>query len=234
MLTALNKKQENKMSMYEAVTSLLDANSTIISTLAALVDIKDEFGSLIVQIKSKGSEKRDSTKGKVQTKNEAEDALVNKLLEIGAPLYSYARRTKNNTLIEICNISETGLKRLRDTELESKANSIHAGANEHIADLGDYGITAAAVTDLSNLINSFHLALGDRESSAAVKTGATKTLAELFKQADDVLYNSMDMLIENYRMTQTDFYQKYLAARVIKDIGVRHDEEEPTPPPPTP
>lgn len=152
-------------------------------------------------------------------------------LAAASALYSYGRKTKNTEVQEIANTTESRLRKLRDTELASRATSIHTQAAAHAADLADYGVTATMITDLQAKIADYSAAIGDRESGVADRVGATAALSDLFDQTDDVLTEDLDRLMELVRESQTDFYNKYFAARVIKDIGFRH---KPTPPPPTP
>jgi hypothetical protein len=233
MLEALNKTQENKLSMYDTVTAFLDGNEAIVSTVPALVTAKADLATNVEKIRAKGSEKRDSTQGKTQNKYDAEEAMVNAVLEIASPLYSVARRAGDNELKGICDVTEYKLKRMRDTELESRARTIQAKATDNAAALADYSITAEMITALSGKIDAYHAAIGEQGRGMAVRSGATQTLAELFQVADEVLCEDMDKIVERLRTSEADFYGKYWSARVIKDLGVRH-EETPVPPPPAP
>jgi len=232
-MNSLSKTQENKLTMYEGVITLLENNTDIVSPIGAFVTAQEDFKTAVQQIRNKGLEKREATKGKTQSKHDAEDALVNALMEIASPLYSLARRAKMNDVMEICDVTEYKLRRLRDTELESIANSIQTKAAANAAGLGTYSITDAMITSLAEKIAAYHNALGERESGVATRIGVTKTLAELFKQADELLYDDIDRIVERLRTSNSEFYTKYLGARVVKDLGIRH-EEQPTPPPPTP
>ncbi|MBK8550263.1 MAG: hypothetical protein IPL53_04065 [Ignavibacteria bacterium] len=58
-----------------------------------------------------------------------------------------------------------------------------------------------------------------------VKKGANTSLTNLFKDADSLL-DSIDKFMENYKDSNKDFYAGYKAARVIRDLGIRHNGEE--------
>lgn len=234
-MDALTKVQENKLTMYEGVETVFTENESIVMTLPSLVAKRIEFKGIIQSIKLKGGEKRDAIKGRAQTKYEAEDALVDAIIEIASPLYSYSRKIKNNEVMEICDITESKLRKLRDTELESRADAIQKKADELKAELADYNITAAMITDLQTKIAAYHTALGYRESGVATQAQATKTVTELIRQADEILNEDIDRLMERFRNTEPVFYGKYRSARVIKDLGIRHEKDETQPSqPPTP
>jgi hypothetical protein len=230
----MNKEQENKLTMYEAVLSLLNNNNDAIDAIPAIADLRNDFVTLVEQIRVKGREKREATAGKTATKQSAEDALISVLLGVASSVYTYARKVKNNEMQAIVNVKEGKLRKLRDTELVSLATSIHAQATASVAALGDYGVTAAMLADLLTKINIFNSAIGARESGVAVQVGATAALTSLFDGADEILLEDIDRLMEQIRTNNVDLYNEYVAARVIKDIGVRHEPVEPIPPPPTP
>jgi hypothetical protein len=71
--------------------------------------------------------------------------------------------------------------------------------------------------------------IGARESSIASRKGARGTMYSLFAEADEVLNEEIDHFMELIRPAETEFYNKYFTARIIKDTGVRHrkpDEAE--------
>jgi hypothetical protein len=230
----MNKNQENKLTMYEAVNTLLSDNGTIVSSVAAMQTAATALADVIQRIKDKGREKSTATAGKTQTKHDAEDALVAATLEVASALFSYARKIKNNELKEIADITETKLRRLRDTELGARATTIYKRANAEVANLADYSITTQKIADLQTRITEYVAAMGKRESSIAERSGATQALAGLFDETDELLYDDLDRLMETVRNTETEFYNKYFAARVIKDIGLGRGEATPTQPTPQP
>lgn len=233
-MNALNKIQENKLTMYEAVLTLLQENESVLTPYDAMVTSKAEFSTLVGQIRAKGQERGTVTAGKAAGKQQAEDALIAALMEVTAPLYSYGRKSGKTDVKEVADVTEGKLTRMRDTELASRATTIHQKANAEIANLGNYGITVAMLTELQNKITVFSAAIGERESSAAARVGMTMSIAELFDKADEFLNEDFDRLMERVRNSDTEFYNKYFAARVIKDLGIRHEPEPTPPPPPTP
>ena len=66
----------------------------------------------------------------------------------------------------------------------------------------------------------------------ADRIGARGTMADLFDKVAELLNEEFDRYMELLRSTETEFYNKYFAARVVKDIGVRHKANAPAPPAP--
>ncbi|MEO8447485.1 MAG: hypothetical protein ABI528_08320, partial [bacterium] len=88
-----------------------------------------------------------------------------------------------------------------------------------------YGITEEVMSSYRTRIDKYARALGMKESSGAVKTGAFKSLAQLFKDGDSIL-ETLDRLLEKYREENTEFYNGYKKARVLLLTGVRHRKDK--------
>ena len=228
----LNKHQENKLSTYEGVLNILKGNQDKTSAVPVFVDSIGELDSIVSKIKIKAAEKAEATSGKTSAKYLAEDELIGLLLQVAASLVIRGRREKEMALKESAYVTESGLRRMRDTELSTKANSIYELAVSRAADLQTFGVTAEKLTALKGNIEAYGKALGARESSVSERMGASQSLVDLFKEADGQLDEEIDGLMEHFRSDYPQFYNEYFAAREIKDAGVRHREPTPAPPPP--
>ena len=131
----LNKHQENKLSTYEGVLNILKGNQDKTSAVPVFAESIAEFDSIVSKIKMKAAEKAEATSGKTSAKYLAEDELMGALLPVAASLVILGRREKEMTLKESAYVTESGLRRMRDTELSTKANSIYELAVSRAADL---------------------------------------------------------------------------------------------------
>ncbi|MBK7381135.1 MAG: hypothetical protein IPJ03_19470 [Ignavibacteriales bacterium] len=78
-------RQENKLTMFEAVISLLDANTVKTAAIAAFAATYTVFKNFVAQIKVKDVEKGGATTGKTSTKNEDKSALISLLIHVWKP-----------------------------------------------------------------------------------------------------------------------------------------------------
>jgi hypothetical protein len=215
----MTKKQENKRSMYSAVMAALETNTDAVGAVPALANAKTEFGGLIKQIDDKNIEKREASAGKMVSKDQAEEDLITSVVKVSAALVAFANRSKNADLKERAEATPSRLRQLRDTELVSRATAIQAAANEVMGSLSDYGIKAETLTDLNSKITVFDAAIKSRQSSVAERSAAGIDLADLFDNADALLKNELDKLVELVKDSHKQFYNIYQSARVIKDLG---------------
>ncbi len=92
-----------------------------------------------------------------------------------------------------------------------------------------YGITAAVIDELKARTAAYNTAPGQKESSIAERKGVRGSMNDLFYTVDELLTEEFDRYMELLRPTETEFYNKYFAARVVNDTGIRHrlgDREE--------
>jgi hypothetical protein len=184
-------------------------------------------------INEKNIQKDSVTAGKTSLKNQQQLDLIEATVPIAAALYALATATNDLHIKEIANVKKGTLQNLRDTELTDKITLIKNTADAQAAPLAAYGVNAAAIAALDTKLSTYNLALGGKESSFAVKSAAGQVLSDLFNQADAVLKDQLDRMMEMFKPSDDQFYLEYKSAREIKDLGHRFDEpDEPTPPTP--
>ena len=214
----MNDRLENKLTMYRAVETLLDNNTLKTGTIAALTPAILSFKNLIVEIENTEQERITATPGKSASKADAEENLINEAVTIAAAIKALGNVTNDQELIEIGSETKSSLARKRDTELVAAAQRIYDTASTNSAALADYGVTPAMITDLQTRIADFDGALGTREESTSLRVAAGQELKNVFGQVDDVLTGQIDKMMEMFRESDTQFYNEYKNARVIRDL----------------
>lgn len=230
----MTKRQENKLTMYEGLLTLLQANSAKGASITGYNDAVTQFSSLLAELMEKSVEVESVSVGKTAAKSDAGDALIGALLPVCSALYVYGRKQNSEEIRGRVSATEARLHTMRDTELASYGNSIVELATANAAGIGPMGITADKIADLKTKADAYTTAIGAKESSVADRKGARGTLDDLFNQIDELLNEEFDRYMELLRSSDTEFYNKYFAARVIKDMGVRHKANAPAPGTPAP
>ncbi len=217
----MTKDDENRLTMLEGVTSLLTGNRSKL-TLGALLNAQERLEAVTLKIKEKVRETMTATSGKTLMKAGAEDALLGLLVPIAMALRAYGHIVGDQEIASKSKVTESELRYMRDTELVARARTIHELCVESLGEVGEYGISEAKLVSLKEKIDAFEGAIGERESSMARRKGARSSLYESFAEAMGILENQIDNLMEVYKASDTQFYNEYWEARVIKDIGQRH------------
>lgn len=212
----MNNRLENRLTMYEGLLTLLQSNMVKIQTVGGFADAVTELAAVIADVKVKSKEVDGVSVGKTTGKYDAEDALVAELIPACSALYIYGRKQNSAEIKERADVTESKLRRMRDTELAA------------------FGFTDDKLNSLRSKAQGYSTAIGVKESSIADRKGARGAMNDLFDKADDILNEELDRFMEMLRPTETELYNKYFAARVVKDTGVRHRPVNGTTPVPEP
>ncbi len=218
----MNKKQENKLTMYEGVLSLITTNSEKTRTAGGFNESAAVFGALVEELKAKSIEVDSAAAGKTAVKYSAADSLIAALVPVCSALYVYGRKQGIMEIIDRAKITESKLRSMRDTELASFGTAISEMAEANAKEIEAHGIAQDKINDLKEKARLYSSAIGERESSVASRMGARLSVKELFRRADELLKEELDRYMELLRQSETEIYNKYFAARSIKESGIRH------------
>ncbi|MCF8256957.1 MAG: carboxypeptidase-like regulatory domain-containing protein [Flavobacteriales bacterium] len=215
----MKNSQENKLSMYETVGELLDANGTLVSTVPALVTAKSALVNKTLEIRAMNMVQKKSTKGKTLDKTARKNLLADTSYGVAAAVQAYAAETENNDLYNLVNFTRSALRETEDEELAQVCQLIHDQANGVVTSLGDYGVAVTDLVLLQGLITAWGTQSQAPRMAISERKAATHTLPSLFKAADAILKTRMDKLMENFRANERTFYDTYHVARKIVDAG---------------
>ena len=228
----MTAEQSNKFSMYSATANVMKSHIDRITGTTALAASYDRFDTMLEQITQKDKERIGKTTGKVAAKDEAEDALVMAAVIVSSGVAALARTKGNVQLKEAVHFPESRLRHARPSEQLNMAKVAYDLAKANAQDLVSYGITATMLDDLKARITAYENAVKEVVSGLAERSGARTAVSDLFVQADEVLKEELDRMMQVYRISDPEFYNDYRAARVIRDIGVRHNKPgQPAAPP---
>ncbi len=218
----MTSNQSNKYTMYRSTVELLEKNTAKTGALPAFEASFGKFDSLVDQIGEKDKERMTKTPGKANARDETEDALVLGTLIVSSALTAYASSTGNAQLKGAVKVSESQLRYVRTNEQLNLAKMVVDLATANLAALGPFGVTQAMLDDLKSRIAAYDAATKQVSSGMAERVGARTAVSDLFNQADQILKDEVDRMMQFFRVSAPEFYNDFRAARVIKDIGVRH------------
>ena len=218
-MKTMKGSQENKLSMYLAVQKVCADNDSVWTGLPAFVGSFSAFEAKIAGIESTGQIQTEDKTGIAKDKSVLSDELVKKAIAVSTSVHAFAIDQKNNELLESIDYSRSELAGGRDTELYSKCQIIHDKANAIVGDLGDYGTVAADLADLQSKIDEYGAIIPKPRTAINNKKAATSDLVSHFEEADILLNDKMDKLMEQFGDDDPEFYAIYFNARKIIDLG---------------
>ena len=202
----MNKRQENRLSMFYVVKSTLEENAAIWSGTPAIVTAKAEYDGNVKSL---------------------EDALELQLRDIRGHAVD-----KRNA--EAMNIVPSELRRYRDSVVAQRCQDVHDLANGVLASLADYGVDAAKLTAFQARINAYLTENTAPRLAITARKNATAVIEELVEETLTMLNRRMDPLMQGFANTHPEFHRQYTDARIIVDLGGTGDGEDVPPAPPVP
>jgi hypothetical protein len=208
--------------MYDGVHFVFMNNSAITSRIPAFGPAIQNYEDLLKQIKGKTNEIRTVAAGKTAEKKRTKNQLIEMLVPVVSALQAFARRTQNDALALEAKLTRSEMRRMRGTNLATRAISLQTTVQSVLPQLADFGITGSNLTELNALITKFQTSFGCREESVANRIAARITLKALFDPIDTILKMDLDRMMELIKKDELQFYHACFSARAIKNYGHRH------------
>lgn len=217
----MTKGEENNLTMLNATWSVLNTNAEKLGPPALKAAVRD-FETLIAKVKELVQQTMTATAGKVDAKASCRAALVKELMVVAKSVQAYGHRVGNAEIAGKAHVVKSELDYMRDTKLVAKAVTIYELGVNGPKDLGDYGATTAKLESLKGRSDAFEAALGDRESSVARRKASRSSFRAYMDRAKELLKEEIDNMMADFKRSDPEFYNEYVEARSVKNLGLRH------------
>lgn len=222
----MTNNQVNQTAMMSTVGNIFVKYSEPISSIKAMSDSVTEFKITLSEIKKTVMIQEGKITGTTEQKQKEELEMINAVVRVAAALYVYGIDNSNFELTAKADINPSALKNMNQASLQAACTMALALAKEHINNLSDYGVSGADVSDLEKEINDYITLVAAPRSEIVTRSQATSLLKELIKKQMGLLNMKIDKIMVMFKDTQPVFYNEYKSARIIVNMGVRHNEPE--------
>lgn len=223
----MNNKQIAKQNMHQAVLLALQENAGIYASVPAFQSAVDEFKILVPEIDEQARLQLKSTvEAATAEKDNAEINFVNETVKVANALYAMAMVTNDEALLPKARMTKSMLYSSSNRKALVLARNILSLANANTGKLTDYGIEAAAITQLEEAINAYEQQIAGPRAAISGRKSITAQLAALFAKADTLLNDRIDKMMSLFKTSHPDFYAVYFNARNIINIGVRKQKTD--------
>ncbi|MBI3192835.1 MAG: hypothetical protein HYZ34_00035 [Ignavibacteriae bacterium] len=226
----MEKHEENFLTMCDGVVELMDNNTDKTGSIPAIGETVEEVRTGAVQAKASDATMDSATDGVASGKQAAENELIKRILIVTGAVFSYARKNNKEELKVKYDVSETKFVRMRDTELGAYVHGMKKEVQEFVDQLVSYGVKQDTLDALDAQTSAYEKLIGGQQAATGLRSGMRTSLTSQIAVLRESL-ESLDGLMLQMQEPEPDFYNTYIATRVIKDLGTRHLPEEPTPPP---
>ena len=231
MVLYLEKEQQNKFTTDENVSKLIDLNEEKFAKVPELLNANGRLKNVLGQISALASQKVNATKGTRDAKTAERTKLVKLTLKVSGSLVSLAIQEKDPVTKEKAMVRRRALERMRPEDLKRKATTVYELANARLADLATRGTTVETLAALKAETEVFSKAVANQNLGMGQQTSATKSIPDLFRDADEIIYEDINGLMEHVEGDYPGFFAEFNEVKRIKDLGIRHN---PPPAPPQP
>ena len=138
----MNKRYENKLTMYEGLLALLQSNIAKFQSIGGVADAVTELSVIVTGLKAKSTEWILLLLGKPQPNTVRKIRSWQALLPACSALYIFGRKQNNAEIKERANVTEAKLRAMRDTELASFGNAVAELSTANVQGVVPFGITA--------------------------------------------------------------------------------------------
>jgi|GEM_PF-2071648 len=212
---------ENILTMLLAVRNVLTTNVAKFNAIVAFFNAYNALIADIIAIEALQQQTQQDIKGITANKAAQRTILVSLTRKVQAGLMSYAVSVNDQELKESANYKSGDYNKARDTDLVAICQTIYTLANANVANLLIFGIVQADIDAILAQIGVFELIISKPREAIAGREVKLKELGEHLGFSQGILHQEIDYYMELFRESDAEFYNNYLTAREISDIGIR-------------
>jgi len=212
----MNNVQTNRVTMYKTTIAVLDENNAIWSPMAPLADAVTRLKNKVSAIDT-AAQKQETPTGATLDKAGARDALEDVLFLMCEALGVLAHTSNNRDLMALTDITRSGIAKLDVEGLSNRASLVLAQANARKTELATLQVTQANIDELSQALQDYNEMKAGPRQATVERMVQTESLSSLFREANNILRNEIDPMVNLFSRTQPLFVSNYQAARVIVD-----------------
>lgn len=204
--------------MYNTVIAQMDRTPAMWQENTLITYEISAFKNLVQTIANEGFKQTEKNpKGFTQDKDAQLEIMCGLTYQMLIKIRPYARKTKNNVLLQAVDHSMSDLKSGTTEATINRCQLVHDKGIEFLAALSPYQVTTEGLTELKAAIEKFKPMIAQRNNIGDERAAATQNLPNLFAQAREHL-QSLDDLVESMIADQ-DFINTYFQARRITNPG---------------
>lgn len=230
----MNTEQTNRVTMFKTTIGVLDDNNAVWSSMAPLAAAVTAFKDKVSAID--GTVQRQETPtGATQDKAGTRNALEDVLFLMCEALGALAHISNDQDLLALTDITRSGIDKLDSEGLSNRAALVLAQANDKKTELATLQVTQANIDELDQALQNYNTAKAGPRQATVTRVAQTESLSTLIREANDILRNRIDKMINLFGRSHPQFVSSYQAARVIVDRAASHASAKaatgsPTPP----
>lgn len=164
------------------------------------------------------------TTGITDDKDAAADDAIRKAVLLAGFTKSYAAEKDDHTLFEQMDVSFSLLDKLPDEALAPRLTDLLNRVQAIGEPLAEYGVTPERLDGLETAIGKFTGLNAAPRTAIAGRMTNNQSIPALLRTMRKA-FSILDNLLKVFKEDNADFVKTYFNARIILDLGVRHEKE---------
>lgn len=214
----MREHQENKLRMYYSVSAVCDNRPDLWCENEAFLEIYSKFRSKIPQIKRCKDILTVETIVSQSFKSIDRIELEEVSFFLAGRILIFAKQKGDDSLYNEIRNFRNCLSHCTDMEFLRVCNLLAEIAQNYINELFAFAVLPEEVSELRQLAGAFTINQSRSKSHRVKNRSTEEQLKRLFKDTDDILKRQLDGIVEFFKNSEREFYEAYIAARVIVEV----------------
>lgn len=216
----MENKESNRVDMIRNTTKFCDDNTAATAGITAFAPVLATAKTKLSLIDSLNEIAIATTKGVTLDAKKIRTDMTVLALKCANAVFAYAASINDNTLKAKVNYTEAKLNKFKKDEVDDVCQTIHDVTDANIANVQNYGITAADVTDLQTSTDLYRIAINSPRQAIISKKDANRQIKTLIREIiDNIFEPQMDKMVGTLKASNPSFVKKYFDARQIINLG---------------
>lgn len=222
----MNKTQTKVVRMFATTVECLSANEAKWTNINAIAQLKNNLDQRLQHVKELDQRKTSTMSNPVTAnKEKLKELLDDKVEVITGIMASYAEANELKELAQKVKILSKGFTKKRETDIEPRVNNILVMVRELMPKLADYALTEEMVVDAESFRDQFVALVGIPRSLRVQNSSAKKQIDDLISETQGLLTKQLDNLMLRFKISDPDFYNSYIQARIVVETATRHRDK---------
>ncbi len=222
--------------MYLAVLGVIQKYNAVWAALTAIADMVTRLQDLTSSIQEASGVQGSALTGIAGGKRRKRMEMMKQAIAIAGDVHSLAVKNSDAAMQAKVDVQITDLVRMGETEIAPRCQEVHDLANTNAAALAPFGVSAGDIAALQSAIDDYKTLLSKPREAIGARKEVTGNIADDEATADKLLNDELDKSMTKFETKNAAFFGEYTTARMIIDLGGRHEKpaKPTTPPKPNP
>ena len=215
----MDQNQINRKEMFDTVIAFLDSHAEKWSSIPKAAEFKNQLSLTNTQIEQAREAQQDAQTFLGKNKKQLKSTIARKADILNDSLEVLALVTGDKTLEMKMDASYSDFNRMPYNKFIPAIRKVITEVEAHSEVLqSEYGVTPEQIEDLKLDFDAFQAINGQSRAYRIASVQATASLEQLFSGATAILEKKLDKVMKIFKRRDVNFYNGYLAARVVVDI----------------